>query len=127
MINKLAPVVSPGGRQTSPVQPGERSPLVPQLEPGKIVTATVVESRGRNMFLLETAGATFSVQSGVPLSKGEEVRFQVLSTKPVLELQKMEDPLPAQIRRTLPLTGEPVNLTPSCELCRPHFFPDHEQ
>ncbi|MBU1456820.1 MAG: hypothetical protein KKD01_19045, partial [Proteobacteria bacterium] len=122
MINKLTAIASLGGRQTNPGQPGERSPLVPQLETGKVLSATVVESQGKNVFLLEAAGTQFSVQSGLPLSKGEQVRFQVLSTNPVLELQKIEDPLPAQIRRTLPLTGEPVNLTPLLRNLQTTFF-----
>ncbi len=122
MINKLAPIASLGGRQIKPGQPGERSPLVPQLETGKILSATVVESRGKDIFLLETAGTKFSVQSGVPLNKGEQIRFQVVSTNPVLELQKVENPLPAQIRRTLPLTGEPVNLSPLLRNLQTTFF-----
>ncbi|MBU0946911.1 MAG: hypothetical protein KJ804_12860 [Proteobacteria bacterium] len=122
MINKLTPIASLVGRQTNPVQSGERSPLVPQLQTGQIVSATVVESRGQNVFLLEMAGTRFSVQAGTPLSKGEQLRFQVLSTNPLLELQKIEDPLPAQIRRTLPLTAEPVNLSPLLQKLETTFF-----
>lgn len=122
MINKLAPIASLGGRQINPGQLGERSPLVPQLETGKILSATVVESRGKDVFLLETAGTKFSVQSGVPLNKGEQIRFQVVSTNPVLELQKVENPLPTQMRRTLPLIGEPVNLSSLLRNLQTTFF-----
>lgn len=123
MITKLPPIASLYGPQARSVQPGEKSlPVTPQLEAGKIATATVVENRGQNMFMLETAGLRFPVQSNLPLVKGEQIQVQVLSTNPVLELQKVDPGLPSQIRQTLTLAGEVINVKPLLQNLQSTFF-----
>jgi len=123
MITKLPPIATLYGIQARFVQPGEKAlPVLPQLEPGKIASATVVESRGQNMFMLETADVRFPVQSNLPLVKGEQIQFQVLSNNPVLELQKVEQGLPPQIRQTLALTGEAINVKPLLQNLQTTFF-----
>lgn len=123
MITKLPPIASLYGTQARLVQPGEKAlPVIPHLEAGKIVSATVVENRGQNMFMLETADLRFAVQSNLPLVKGEQVQFQVLSTDPVLELQKVDPGLPTQIRQTLALAGEVINVKPLLQNLQSTFF-----
>lgn len=113
MITKLPPVASLYGAQARLVQPGEKAlPGMPNLEAGKIVSATVTENPGQNMFMLETADLRLAVQSNLPLVKGEQLQFQVVSTNPVLELQKVDPGLSAQIRQTLPLAGEGIDVKP---------------
>ena len=123
MISKLTPIASLYGAQARGVQPGEKAlSVLPHLEAGKIAFATVVENRGQNMFMLETADLRFPVQSNLPLVKGEQIQFQVLSTKPVLELQKVDPGLPAQIRQTLALAGEVINVKPLLQNLQTTFF-----
>ncbi|AGF77183.1 hypothetical protein UWK_00602 [Desulfocapsa sulfexigens DSM 10523] len=93
-----------------------------QMEPGRAGSATVIESRGQNMFLLETAGLRFEVQSNVPLVKGEQIQFQVLRTAPVLELQIVDPGLPSQARQALALAGDVINVKPLLQSLQKSFF-----
>ncbi len=123
MITKLIQITSPYQIQAQATQPGEKViPVNPQLELGKIFSATVMESRGQNMFMLETANTQLAVQSKLPLVKGEQIQFQVLNTDPVLELQKVDPGLPSQVRQTLTLAGEAINVKPLLQNLQTTFF-----
>ncbi len=123
MITKTPQTAVLYGPRIGSVQPEVKSlTAVPQLEAGKIALATVVESRGQNMFMLETAGVRFEVQSDLPLIKGEQIQFQVVKTAPVLELQKVDPGLPAQVRQTLVLAGDIVDVKPLLQILRSSFF-----
>lgn len=123
MITKLPPVASLYGLQSKVVQSGEK-PLsaIPQLDPGKILQATVVESRGQNMFMLETTDLRYAVESKLPLVKGEQIRFQVLRTTPVLELQKVSQESPLHNLQSLALTGDVVNVKPLLQNLQSSYF-----
>ena len=114
MITKVPQNAVLYGPQASFVQPtGKTVPGVSQMMAGKMMFATVVESPGQNMFTLETSGGMrLDVQSNVALTKGEQLQFQVLNTKPVLELQKIDTGVPAQARQSLALAGDVVNVKP---------------
>lgn len=123
MITKLTSIASLYGSQGKAVQPGEKVlPSIPSLATGKIALATVVEGMGQNTFMLETADARFTVQSNLSLVKGEQIQFQVLSTNPVLELQKVDLGLPAQIRQNLSLAGDAINVKPLLHNLQTTFF-----
>jgi hypothetical protein len=123
MITKLPPIATLYGPQAKVVQPGGKSlPVVPTLDAGKILSATVMESRGQNMFTLKTADLQFTVQSNLPLVKGEQIQFQVLNTTPVLELQKVDPGLPSEIRQNLTLAGETINVKPLVQNLQSTFF-----
>ena len=123
MITKLPPIATLYGPQAKVLQPGGKSlPVVPTLDAGKILSATVMESRGQNMFTLKTTDLQFTVQSNLPLVKGEQIQFQVLNTNPVLELQKVDPGLPVEIRQTLSLAGEVINVKPLVQNLQSTFF-----
>ena len=84
----------PSGAVTKPVDPG--SPF----SPGQMLRALVVESAG-NRSTLEVGGSRFEVQSKVPLSPGQSLDLQVLSTTPKLELQITGDSLSRFFSRSL--------------------------
>ena len=123
MITKLTSIASLYGPQARSVQSVEKPlPGLPHLETGRIVSATVVENRGQNMFMLETTDIRFAVQSNLPLVKGEQLQFQVLSSDPVLELQKVDPGPSSQIRQTLALAGEVINVKPLLLNLQSSFF-----
>ncbi len=123
MITKTPQIGVLYGPRASSVPQGERGPVaVPQLAAGRMASATVVESRGQNMFTLESAGLRFEVQSSLPLAKGEQLQFQVLSTKPVLKLQKVDSGLPVQVRQALALAGDVINVKPLLQSLQNSFF-----
>lgn len=123
MITKLTPVASLYGLQSKVVHPGGKSlPAVPQLDPGKILQATVVESRGQNMFMIETTDLRFAVESKLPLVKGEQIQFQVLRTTPALELQKVDPGVPLRNLQSLALTGDVINVKPLLQNLQNSYF-----
>jgi hypothetical protein len=123
MITKLNPVASLYGLQSKGIQPEGKFPLaIPQLEPGKILSATVAESRGQNIFMLETRNLQFAVTSKIPLVKGEQIQFQVVRTTPVLELQKIDQVSPLQNLQSLSLTGDVVNVKPLLQNLQNSYF-----
>lgn len=124
MISKLPSATSLYALQAKIVQPGNKPLLaIPQLEPGKILTATVGESRGQNMFILETTDLQLTVESKLPLVKGEQVQLQVLRTTPSLELMKLE-PGTATPKNLQPLAlmGEVINVKPLLQSLQNSFF-----
>ncbi len=114
MITKLPQSAVLYGPQASAVSPGGKTvPGMSQMAAGKMMSATVVETPGQNMFTLETSGGMrLGVQSSIPLAKGEQIQFQVLSTQPVLELQKVDTGFPVQARQSFALAGDVVNVKP---------------
>ncbi len=94
-----------------------------QLAPGKILSVTVMESRGQNIFSLKAGDLQLSVESSVPLAKGEQFQIQVLRSGPVLELQKLDAGLPAQVRNNLPLVAETINVKPLLQNLQTTLFP----
>ncbi len=94
-----------------------------QLVPGKILSVTVMESRGQNLFSLKAGDLQLSVASSIPLAKGEQFQIQVLRSGPVLELQKLDAGLPAQVRNTLPLVAETINVKPLLQNLQTTLFP----
>ena len=123
MISKTAQIAVLYGPRIDSMQQGVKTPVVsPQLEPGKMTFATVVESRGQNMFMLEAAGLRFEVQSQLPLTKGEQIQVQVMKTSPVLELQKVDSGIPAQVRQSLALAGDIIDVKPLLQSLQKSFF-----
>jgi len=90
----IAQGMQSGGGVVKPVDPG--SPF----SPGQMLRALVVESTG-NRSTLEIGGSRFEVQSKAPLSLGQSLELQVLSTTPKLELQITEDSLSRFFSRSL--------------------------
>lgn len=124
MISKLDSIASLYGIPTKAVASTEVAPLsIASLIQGKVASATVLDTPAPNIFTLKFGGQSLDVQSQLPLQKGEQIQFQVLRTEPVLLLQKV-DPglLPAQIRQTLSLAGEVVDVKPLLQNLQSTFF-----
>jgi hypothetical protein len=125
MISKVDSIASLYGAQSKvvPVTEGANaSPSLSSLIQGKIASATVEGNPSQNIFTLKLAGQSFNVQSQLPLQKGEQVQFQVLRTEPVLELQKVDPALPAQIRQNLSLVGEVIDVKPLLQNLQSSFY-----
>lgn len=124
MINRTSHIAAFYGAQGISSPQSERSALsgALPLEAGRVGSATVVESRGQNIFILETAGQRFEVQSSLPLVKGEQIQFQVLSTSPVLEMRKVDTGAPSQLLQALSLAGDVINVKPLLQSLQNSFF-----
>jgi len=84
-INALS-AIKPIGTATS--DKGGRQQFQQQAKPGQTLTATVLESGGKNRLYLEILGEKVLTSSDkVALSPGTKLDLEVLSTKPLLELR----------------------------------------
>ncbi len=124
MISKLDSIASLYGLPTKAVASTEAAQLsIASLIQGKIASATVLDNPSPNIFTLKFGGQSLDVQSQLPLQKGEQIQLQVLRTEPVLLLQKVETALlPAQIRQSLSLAGEVIDVKPLLQNLQNSFF-----
>ena len=84
-INALS-AIKPVGTATSDT--GGRQQFQQQARPGQTLTATVLESSGKNRFYLDILGDKILASSDrVVLNPGTKLDLEVLSTKPLLELR----------------------------------------
>ncbi len=126
MIPKIPSSPSLYGAQATSTGVGGLIPGQLQFIPGKIFSATVMESHGQNSFTLKAGDLQFSVQSSLSLAKGEQFQVQILRSDPVLELQKVDSGLSAQIRNSLSLVAEAINVKPLFQSLQSSLFPSPE-
>lgn len=103
LVNRPVPVSgAQGGPAPSPVAAGSE---LPSFSPGQTLRALVVADNTANQYTLEAGGSRFLVQSRNPLSPGQSLDLQVLSTEPKIELQITSDATSRFLSRSLASTG----------------------
>ncbi len=103
--------ISTGIQTGAGPKPVITEPDFPAISQGQTLRAVVVAANAGNQFTLETGGSRFVVQSRVPLSLGQSLNLQVLSTNPKIELQITEDTLSRFFNRSLASTGNSQDFT----------------
>ena len=83
----------------------------PAFSPGQTLRAVVVAANAANQFTLEAGGSRFAVQSNIPLSLGQPLDLQVLSTTPAIELQITGDQAGRYFSRSLSAAGNNQDLS----------------
>lgn len=78
---------------------------LPTFSPGQTLRAVVVAENAVNQFTLEAGGSRFVVASKAPLSPGQSLNLQVLSTDPKIELQITDDTVGRLLSRSLALAA----------------------
>lgn len=117
----LAVITRPLSSGTQPglgPNPGATGPDLPVFSPGQTLRAVVVAENAANQFTLETGGSRFVVQSRVPLSPGQALNLQVVSTDPNIELQMTENTASRFFNRALASTGNNRDLSSFFTLLR---------
>ena len=77
----------------------------PAFSAGQTLRAVVVAANAADQFTLEAGGSRFAVQTKVPLSPGQSLDLQVLSTAPAVELQITGDTAGRHFSRALAAAG----------------------
>lgn len=90
---------------------GQAAPQ-PQLPLGQLLKATVVESIRSDLYSLDINGSRFPAQSKTPLSIGQTLQLQVLSTEPQLELKIADNTINQFVGKSLTLVGNNIDLAP---------------
>jgi hypothetical protein len=97
--------------QTSPQGQGRgQGQLLPQLDQGQLLKALVVGAGREGRFLLEIGGNRLTASSQAPLSPGQLLQLQVVSTSPEIQLRIIGDSLNQFFGRSLTLLGSNIDL-----------------
>jgi hypothetical protein len=81
------------------------------LQSGETLKATVMEAKGKDIFILDIGGSSIAAQSKASLSPGQVLQLQLVSTSPQIELKIVTNTLQQFSSRSLTLIGENVDLT----------------
>ena len=97
--------------------------ILPQFEQGQTLRAIVIETLATNQYTLESGGNRFQVESRVPLSTGQSLDLQVMTTGAKnAELQIMPESINQLLGRALASTDNKPDLSPFFQL-----FGEHNQ
>ncbi len=111
MINKVTPpnTLLP---QVSVVAQNSSPQLFASLQTGQLLQAVVTEYQGSGQAVLETSLGQMAVRTEAPLTKGQVIQFEVLSTSPQVELGLKQESLQTQLRCLASFIGRAMNLAP---------------
>ncbi len=107
-INPLSPIPYVGS-STSKTESGARGG--PQPQQGQTFSATVIEVKPDNLFALDIAGNKLYAKTEVPLSLGQTLQLQVVSTSPKVELRIISDTMRHFLGHSLTLVGKNLDIT----------------
>ncbi len=106
-ITPLTGIPAVGSSTSKSGGQGKQSP--PQQ--GQSLKATVLEAKSSDTFVLEIGGRRISAQARVPLSIGQSLHLQVVSTSPQIELRIMSDSANLFLGKSITLIGKNIDLS----------------
>jgi len=77
---------------------------------GQFFKATVLEARGQNTFILDVGGNKITAEAKMPLSVGQTLRLQVMTTAPQVEMKVVSDSANLFQGKSLILLGNSIDL-----------------
>jgi len=93
---------------------------------GQLLKALVLESKGENRFVLDIGGTELTARSEAPLSTGQKLQLQVMTTSPQIELKIVTDTLNQFLGRSLTLIGKNIDLSSLFKAFQQHSPPPLE-
>jgi hypothetical protein len=93
---------------------------------GQLLKALVLESKGENRFVLDIGGTQLNAKSEAPLSTGQKLQLQVMTTSPQIELKIVTDTLNQFLGRSLTLIGKNIDLSSLFKAFQQHSPPPLE-
>ncbi len=82
-----------------------------QFPQGQILRAVVVSAESNNQFTLEAGGSRILVQTKAPLTTGQTINLQVVSSGTKPELQIVQDPVTQYFGRSIASTANNLDFT----------------
>ncbi len=107
-INPLSPIPQVG---SSTSQTGGQAKGYSPPQQGQTLQATVVATKPDNVFTLDIAGNRLSARTEVPLSVGQTLQLQVVSSGPQVELRIISDTLKQFLGHSLTLIGKNLDIS----------------
>jgi hypothetical protein len=105
-INPLSGITPVGTATSDSGGKGRES----QIRQGRLFRATVLEAKSANTFVLEIGGNKITAQTRTPLSIGQSLNLQVLSTSPQVELQIVSDSTRLLAGKSITLLGDGIDI-----------------
>ena len=81
-----------------------------QPRQGQIFKATVMEARSRSTFILDIGGRSLAAQARTPLTVGQTLQLQVMSTAPQVELRILGDSSNLLAGKSITLLGDKIDI-----------------
>jgi hypothetical protein len=107
-MNTISPLsgITPVGTATDSGGKGREG----QVRQGQLFRATVLEAKSGNTFILEIGGNKITAQARTPLTVGQTLNLQVLSTAPQVELQIVSDSTRLLAGKSITLLGDAIDV-----------------
>lgn len=116
VVTTSLPQTNKAGQSTAPLA-GEGKALAP-LSHGQILRATVVSTEPNNQYTLESGTTRHLVHSKVPLTSGQSIDLQVVSSGPQIKLQMIPETVSQLFGRSLASSGNNQDLSSFFSLLR---------
>ena len=110
-MNTIAPLTSATNLGSATSRSSGQPHWQKYLQSGEILKATVMEAKGKDIFILDIGGSSIAAQSKALLSPGQTLQLQLVSTSPQIELKIVSNTLQQVSGRSLTLIGENIDLT----------------
>ena len=81
-----------------------------QPRQGQIFKAMVTEARSGNTFILDIGGRSLAAQAKTPLTVGQTLQLQVMSTAPQVELRILSDSANLLVGKSITLLGDKIDI-----------------
>jgi len=110
-MNTIAPLTSATNLGSATSRSGGQPHWQKYLQSGEILKATVLEAKGKDIFILDIGGNSIAAQSKALLSPGQTLQLQLVSTSPQIELKIVSNTLQQVSGHSLTLIGENIDLS----------------
>jgi hypothetical protein len=110
-MNTITPLTSATNLGSATSRSGGQPHWQKFLQSGEILKATVLETKGKDLFILDIGGNSIAAQSKALLSPGQTLQLQLVSASPQIELKIVSNTPQQFFGRSLTLISENIDLT----------------
>jgi hypothetical protein len=110
-MNTITPLTSSTGLGSATARSSGQPHWQKNFQAGDMFKATVMEAKGKDLFILDIGGNHLTAQSKALLSPGQTLHLQLVSSSPQIELKIVSNNLQQFFGRSLTLIGEHIDIT----------------
>jgi hypothetical protein len=109
-MNTITPLTSSTNLGSATARPSSQLPWQKYIQSGEVLKAGVLEAQGKDLFVLDIKGNHIAAQSKAPLSVGQTLQLQVVTTSPQIELKIISNAQQPFFGHSLTLVAENIDL-----------------
>ncbi len=110
-MNTITPLTSATNLGSATARSGGQPHWQKYLQSAEIFKATVLEAKGKDIFILDIGGNSIAAQSKALLAPGQILQLQLVSASPQIELKIVSNTPQQFFGRSLTLISENIDLT----------------